>query len=100
VGIFERNGKFVIDYYQQGQRRRETLPTKSLALKALSIRKAEIAQGKFGIVGAASAPALQCLCQSVPRTRFGAQEKSEERVLCDPNIDNVIWKTKTQRDLD
>ena len=58
MGIFERNGKFVIDYYKQGQRRRETLPTKSLALKALSIRKAEIAQGKFGMVGAASAPAF------------------------------------------
>lgn len=58
MGIFKRNGKFVIDYYKQGKRRRETLPTKSLALKALSIRKAEIAQRKFGIVGAASSPAF------------------------------------------
>lgn len=53
MGIFKRNNNFFIDYYAQGKRYREKAgPTKAVALKALAVRKGEIAQGKFRLAEA------------------------------------------------
>jgi len=58
MGVYERNNHWYIDYYFNGKRLREavTIPKKDSskithtdALKALSIRKAEIAEGRFNI---------------------------------------------------
>jgi hypothetical protein len=51
MGISHRHGKFYIDYYHRGRRKREMVgPSKGVAIQALSIRLAEIAQGKFKIM--------------------------------------------------
>jgi integrase len=51
MGIFRRHGKYYINYYHRGRRKREMVGTsKGAAIQALSIRLAEIAQGKFKIV--------------------------------------------------
>src|ERR1700730_8166017 len=51
MGIFRRHGQYYINYYYRGRRKREMVgPSKGAAIQALSIRLAEIAQGKFKIV--------------------------------------------------
>lgn len=46
--VFRKNGEFWIDYYANGQRKREKVgPSKTLADKALMKRKIQIAEGKF-----------------------------------------------------
>lgn len=49
MGIFRKNGKFWIDYYDEARRRyRECIGTnRKAAEQALAIRKAEILQGRF-----------------------------------------------------
>lgn len=52
MAVYPRNGKWYIDYYYEGVRRREIVgpvlvTTKRIAEQALAIRKAEIAQGRF-----------------------------------------------------
>lgn len=50
MGVFERNGMWYIDYYIEGQRRRECVGLdKKMAEDALIVRKAEIAQGKYNL---------------------------------------------------
>jgi len=59
MGVYKENNRWYIDYYQpNGKRRREVVTIPKVdpsninrldALKALSIRKAEIAEGKFNI---------------------------------------------------
>jgi integrase len=50
MAVFEKNGKWYIDYYHNGRRFRECAGTsKVLAKKALEARKGEIAQGRFGL---------------------------------------------------
>jgi hypothetical protein len=51
MGIFRRHGQYYINYYYRGRRKREMVgPSKGAAIQALSIRLAEIAQGKFKIM--------------------------------------------------
>jgi integrase len=51
MGIFWRHKKYYISYYVRGRRKREMVgPSKGAARQALSIRLAEIAQGKFKII--------------------------------------------------
>lgn len=51
MGIFRRHRKYYISYYFRGRRQREMVgPSKGAAKQALSIRLAEIAQGKFKIM--------------------------------------------------
>src|SRR5258708_7934596 len=51
MGIFQRHGQYYINYYYRGRRKREMVgASKGAAVQALSIRLAEIAQGKFKIV--------------------------------------------------
>lgn len=48
MAVFKKNNEWWIDYYVNGQRRREKVgPTKTLAENALRKRKVEIAEGKF-----------------------------------------------------
>jgi len=48
MGVFTKNGKFWIDYYANGCRKREMVgSSKTLADKALMKRKVQIAEGKF-----------------------------------------------------
>jgi len=48
MAIYERNGKWYIDYYYKGRRIRECVGTsKVLAKQALQARKGEITQGRF-----------------------------------------------------
>ncbi len=48
VAIFKKNGTWYIDYYVDGRRKRECVGVnKKTAEKALAIRKAEIAQGRY-----------------------------------------------------
>ncbi len=59
MGVYKENNRWYIDYYQpNGKRRREVVTIPKIdpsninrldALKALSIRKGEIAEGKFNI---------------------------------------------------
>jgi integrase len=50
MGIYKRNKIWYIDYYFEGKRIRERVgPRKKLAESILTIRQAEIAQGKFDI---------------------------------------------------
>ncbi len=51
MGVFSRHGQYYINYYYRGCRKREMVgPSKGAAIQALSIRLAEIAQGKFKIM--------------------------------------------------
>jgi integrase len=51
MGVFRRHGQYYINYYYRGRRKREMVgPSKGAAIQALSIRLAEIAQGKFKII--------------------------------------------------
>jgi integrase len=51
MGIFQRHGQYYINYYYRGRRKREMVgPSKGAAIQALSIRRAETAQGKFKIM--------------------------------------------------
>ncbi len=59
MGVYKKDNRWYIDYYVNGQRKREvvTIPGKDPATittrdaeKALAIRKAEMAQGKFDIM--------------------------------------------------
>jgi integrase len=51
MGIFRLHGQYYINYYFRGRRKREMIgPSKGAAVQALSIRIAEIAQGKFKIM--------------------------------------------------
>ena len=51
MGIFKRNGQYYVDYYYRGHRKREMVSSsKGAAIQALSVREAEIAQGKFKIM--------------------------------------------------
>jgi integrase len=60
VGVFKRNDNFFIDYYAWGRRIREKVgPSKGEALRALSVRKAEVALGKFNLVPRASIPTFK-----------------------------------------
>jgi integrase len=50
MAVFEKNGKWYIDYYCKGKRIRERVGAgKKLAKAALEARKGEIAQGRFGL---------------------------------------------------
>jgi len=60
MGVYKKNNRWFIDYYQpNGKRKRETVTIPGVdpnhinrqdALKALSIRKAQMAEGKFDII--------------------------------------------------
>jgi integrase len=51
MGIFRRHGQYYINYYYRGRRKREMVgSSKGAAIQALSVRMAEIAQGKFKIM--------------------------------------------------
>jgi len=59
MGVYKKNNRWLIDYYlPDGKRKREVVTIKGIdpsninrqdALKALNIRKAQIAEGKFEI---------------------------------------------------
>jgi integrase len=50
-GVFGRGEYWYIDYYHRGRRYREKVgPSKGQAVQALSVRKSEIAQGKFKLL--------------------------------------------------
>jgi hypothetical protein len=55
MGVFQRDQNWYLDYYIGARRIREFAgSSKGAALRAFSVRQAEIAQGKFGFVSAAS----------------------------------------------
>jgi integrase len=55
MGVFQRGKSFYIDFYRGSKRIRESVGSaKGQAIKALSIRKSEIAQGKFHLVSKSS----------------------------------------------
>ncbi len=60
MGVYRKGGKWHIDYYFQGRRIREVAGlTKEQAQKALSVRQAEIYQGKFKIQDAKPSPRFE-----------------------------------------
>ena len=60
MGVYRKGGKWCIDYYFQGRRIREVAGlTKEQAQKALSVRQAEIYQGKFKIQDAKPSPRFE-----------------------------------------
>jgi integrase len=59
MGLFKRNGSWVIDFYNGSRRIREKVGSKGEAEKALSVRKAEIAQGRFAFRAARSFPTFE-----------------------------------------
>jgi len=51
MGVFQRGQHWYIDYYSGSERIREKVgPSKGEAFRALSVRQAEIALGKFNLV--------------------------------------------------
>lgn len=59
MALFKKKGKWYIDYYFEGRRIREAIgPNKRTAEKALAVRRAEIAQGRFQLVDAKPSPRL------------------------------------------
>lgn len=63
-GIFQRRDSWYIDYYDRGRRHREKVgPSKGQAIQALSVREAEIAQGKFKLLPKRGALAFKDLAQ-------------------------------------
>jgi integrase len=56
MGIFKKNGSWTLDYYHGTRRIREKVGSKGEAEKALDVRKAEIAQGRFGFRSSRSFP--------------------------------------------
>jgi integrase len=62
VGVFQRNENWFLDFYAHGRRVREKVgSSKGEALRALSVRKAEVALGKFNLVPRASIPTFKIL---------------------------------------
>jgi integrase len=62
MGIFQRHGQYYIDYYHRGRRKREKVgSSKGAAVQALSVREAEIAQGKFNLVSRRGAPTFEAV---------------------------------------
>jgi integrase len=60
VAVFQRGRNWYLDYYIGPRRIRECVgPSKGAALRALSIRKAEIALGKFGLIPKADVPTFE-----------------------------------------
>ena len=60
MGVFKRQGNWYIDYYHGTERIREIVgPAKGEALRALSIRKAEIAQGRFNLPRRVNVPTFR-----------------------------------------
>jgi integrase len=60
MGVFERNGSWNIDYYVGNRRIREKVGTsKGEARKALAVRQAQIAQGRFEFQNRLSAPTFE-----------------------------------------
>lgn len=68
MGVYKKNNRWYIDYYlPSGKRKREVVTIKGIpaehinrqdALKALNIRKAQIAEGKFDIIQTKTKPIL------------------------------------------
>ena len=64
MGVFERNDNWFIDFYAYGRRVREKVgPSRGEALRALSVRKAEVALGKFNLIPRASIPTFKALAE-------------------------------------
>jgi integrase len=64
VGVFQRNDNWFVDYYAHGRRVREKVgPSKGEALRALSVRKAEVALGKFNLIPRASIPTFKTFAE-------------------------------------
>ena len=62
VGVFERNNNWFIDFYAKGRRIREKVgPSKGDAIRALTVRKAQVALGKFNLIPRASIPTFKAL---------------------------------------
>jgi integrase len=62
MAVRRRGKSWYIDYYDRGRRRREKVGlSKGAAVRALSIREAEIAQGKFKFVPKRGAPTFEVL---------------------------------------
>lgn len=62
MGVFKRYGQYYIDYYFRGRRQREKVgPSKSEAIQALSVRQAEIAQGKFKLLPKRGSPRFEAV---------------------------------------
>ncbi len=60
MALFKRNGVWVIDFYHGSRRIRETVGvSKGEAEKALAVRKAELAQGRFAFRSARSFPTFE-----------------------------------------
>lgn len=60
MGTFKRNGAWFIDYYNGSRRVRERVgSSKGEALRALSIRQSEIAQGTFNLVPKTGLPLFE-----------------------------------------
>jgi hypothetical protein len=61
---FERNDNWFIVFYSHGKRVRGKVgPSKGEALRALSIRKSEIALGRFHLIPRASIPTFTALTE-------------------------------------
>lgn len=62
MGVFKRHGQYFIDYYYRGRRQREKVgPSKGEAIQALSVRQAEIAQGKFKLLPKRGSPRFEAV---------------------------------------
>jgi integrase len=63
-GVFQRGKTWYIDYYHRGRRKREKVgSSKGAAVQALSVREAEIAQGKFNLVSRRGAPTFEAVSE-------------------------------------
>jgi integrase len=62
VGVFKKGGNYHIDFYHGSTRVREKVgPSKGEAKRALAVRKAEVALGKFGLLPRTDIPTLRAL---------------------------------------
>jgi integrase len=64
MGVFKWHGQYYIDFYVRGRRRREKVgPSKGEAIQALSVRQAEVAQGKFKLLPKRGSPRFEAVSE-------------------------------------
>jgi len=59
MGIFKKNGSWFIDFYIGSRRIREKVGSKGAAQRALAIRQAQVAQGRFDLCPQMSVPTFE-----------------------------------------
>ena len=65
MGVYRRNGSWYIDYYNGNRRVREKVGlSKGEAKRALTVRQAQIAQGRFNLHSSSSSPVFEDFAES------------------------------------